>query len=120
MKIKSIEKIDKEQDIYCIEVDNPHHEIILKGNSGINYRCGNCNFGLIYGMHWTTFQVHGEVNGFELTDKEAQEYVNTFFNTYKGLKAVVENSKNLLKRRPPQPHRRQRNLHPALGLRHAP
>lgn len=95
MKIKSIERLNEEKDIYCVEVDNPHHELVLKCNSGNNYRCGNCNFGLIYGMHWSTFQVHGEVNGFELTDQEAQDYVNSFFDTYKGLKAVVENSKNL-------------------------
>lgn len=72
--------------------NNPNSRFVSKQMRGLGKMC---NFGLIYGMHWTTFQIHGEVNGFELTDKEAQEYVNAFFDTYKGLKAVVENSKNL-------------------------
>ena len=71
---------------------NPNSKFISKQERGLGKMT---NFGLIYGMHWTTFQCHGEVNGFDMTDKEAQDYVDTFFKTYTGLKKVIDDAKNL-------------------------
>lgn len=53
------------------------------------------NFGLIYGMHWTTFITFSKSMWAELTPEEAQNYFKDYFDTYKGVKATIDTAKSI-------------------------
>lgn len=96
MKIKSIEVLKEPKDVYCLEVDNDEHELVLQGLSGKQYRIGNCNFSLIYGCHWTSFVAMIQASRqSDLTEKEIVDMYNKFFDIHKGVKEIIENAKNI-------------------------
>lgn len=95
MKIKSIEVLNETKDVYCVEVDNDEHELVLQGQSNKKYRIGNCNFGLIYGLglnSWISMSKGADPN---LTDDECEKRYNAFFDTYKGVKYAISNAKQI-------------------------
>ena len=95
MKIKSIEEVNKKQDIFCVEVDHPEHEIVLECKSHNKYRIQNCNFGLIYGLHWTTFvTMMTSSKQSNMTADEAKTYYDKFFDSYKGIATMIDTAKN--------------------------
>lgn len=95
MKIKSIEEVNKKQDIFCVEVDHPEHEIVLECKSHNKYRIQNCNFGLCYGLHWTTFVAMMTANKqSSMTAEDAKMYYDKFFDNYKNVAKNIEDAKN--------------------------
>ena len=93
MKIKHIEKIEKHQDIYCLEVNNDEHELLVVGNSGEAYRIGNCNFGLVYGISKEGFIALLRQNGSTMTDQELGKYYDKYYSSYPGVKAMIDNAR---------------------------
>ena len=89
----SIEYIDETKDIYCIQVDNDNHELLVKCLSGNQYRIGNCNFGLIYGLSLNSFMGMSKAANPNMTDEEITNNYNAFFETYKGVAAILNNAK---------------------------
>lgn len=51
------------------------------------------NFGLIYGLHWTTFAASVIKQGLGMTEEEAHAYYDKFFDTYKGIKNMISRAK---------------------------
>lgn len=91
MKIKSIETIDETKDIFCVQVDNPEHEIVLECNSGNTYRIGQCNFGLIYGIAKQSFINMNLWTG--LTAEQCADAYDKFFESYPGITALIKDAR---------------------------
>lgn len=95
MKIKRITKKTYSQgkNAYCVSVDNPEHEVLVVGKSGLAYRCGqSVNFGLLYGR-----SAYGMAKGMGMTPKEAESFIDKYFAKFKSLKILIEQSKNTLR-----------------------
>lgn len=91
MKIKSIETIDETKDIFCVQVDNPEHEIVLECNSGKHYRIKNCNFGLIYGIAKKSFISMNSWTG--MSEQQCGEAYDKFFESYPGVAALIKHAR---------------------------
>lgn len=72
--------------------NNPNSKFLAKWHRGY---AKSMNFGLIYGLHWTTFVATSIAGGFDMTEEEAHGYYDQFFEVYKGLKAMIDNAKNV-------------------------
>lgn len=71
---------------------NPNTKFITKKERG---RAKKFNFGLIYGMGANTFMASCKGDWAELTQDEARAYIDDYFNTYTGVKKVIEGARSL-------------------------
>lgn len=69
---------------------NENSEFVAKWQRGF---AKGCNFGLIYGLHWTSFVDMNRGTGM-FTDQELKDKYDKFFETYPGLDAMIRNAKN--------------------------
>jgi hypothetical protein len=75
IEIKNIEKIsyEKEIPVYCVSIPKDDEVLIRGSKTGNSYRCGQCNFGLIFGAGGQTIKrVVIEPNW---SSKECGEYI---------------------------------------------
>ena len=93
INIKYIEHINKKQDIYCIEVDNENHELLVACDSGNSYRISNCNFGLVYGISKEGFIHQLRLINSPLSDEEICKHYDTYYRSYPGIKAMIDNAR---------------------------
>ena len=71
------------------------------------------NFGYVYGMSWVKFKRYAKDSyGLDLTDEEAKQHREKFFNLYKGLKPWHERQRRIAEktRQVRAPHGRIRHL----------
>lgn len=75
MKIAHIKRITKTTNVFCLSVEDQTLNIQPPTSSNL-YKCGNCNFGLLFGASAKTFASASLVP--EWTFEEAKEYVTTY------------------------------------------
>lgn len=71
---------------------NPNSKFICKEDRG---KAKRFNFGLIYGMHWTTFMAQCKGDWVDMTEEDAKKYYDMYFDTYKGIKNLIDTAKNV-------------------------
>ena len=82
-KGKLFEAVPGKHRAYCVQV--PSGAVVVRRNGKVVI-CGNCNFGLIYGMASKTLQLYAETGyGVKMTVEEAQQARESFFKTYPGI-----------------------------------
>lgn len=65
--------------VYCVTV--PEHNIVIRHNGKVSIQ-GNCNFGFIYGMQAKSFRDYAKGYGLDLSQGEAEDFRNKFFEAY--------------------------------------
>lgn len=65
--------------VYCVTV--PEHNIVIRHNGKVSIQ-GNCNFGFIYGMQAKSFRDYAKGYGLDLSQEEAEDFRNKFFEAY--------------------------------------
>lgn len=82
-KGKLFEPVAGKHKVYCVQV--PAGAIVVRRN-GKAVICGNCNFGLIYGMAAPTLKEYAEISyGVSMSVEEAKRAREGFFKTYPGI-----------------------------------
>lgn len=69
---------------------NPNTKFLKKWERGFGK---HCNFSLIYGSHWTSFVAMTQAQKLPMTEQQAHDYYDLFFETYKGLDQMIKNAK---------------------------
>lgn len=69
---------------------NPNTKFINKWERGY---AKSANFGLIYGLALTSWIAMSKGANPDITDAECEKSYNAFFDTYKGVKAIIDNAK---------------------------
>lgn len=71
---------------------NPNSKFINKWERGY---AKAMNFGLIYGLHWTSFVAMSKAIAPDMTDDEAVQRYDTFFKTYTGVDATIKHAQQV-------------------------
>lgn len=82
-KGKLFEAVPGEHRVYCVQV--PSGAIVVRRNGKVVV-CGNCNFGLIYGLGGHGLRQYAETSyGVKMTLEEAEATREMFFRVYSGI-----------------------------------
>ena len=82
--IEDIEPLDIKH-VYDLEVDAEEHQFVCQG-----FIISNCNFSIIYGISPKGLVSRFRVFGVDIDEDRAEEFIETFFETYPGIRRFHE------------------------------